>query len=65
MPYSSSTFAGLEIALGDGAHLDHRPAQRWRQLVAEEDDARDRERRLEVHQMVRGPEGVEGPSPIL
>src|SRR3989442_16012659 len=41
--------AGLEVSLGDGAHLDHRPAERRCDLVAEQHDPCDGVRRLEVY----------------
>src|SRR5437667_4859678 len=53
--------AGLEVSLGDGADLDHRPAERRCDLVTEQHDPCDGVRRLEVHEVIGGPERVQWP----
>src|SRR5260370_12605087 len=53
--------ARLEVALGHRAYLHNGPAKRRPQLVTEEDDARNREGRLEMDEGVWDPERVERP----
>ena len=59
IPYSSSTSPAFEVALGDCAHLDDRARERRREVVTEVHDARDGERCLEMHEVIRNPERVE------
>ena len=61
MPYSSSVSPACRSRLATAHTSTIGPAERRREVVAEQDDARDRVRRLEVRQVVRDPERIERP----